>query len=142
MAAISTNPVYVKLMNDNEVIKIRGVVGEIIVPGQAVYLDGANGWKLADADAVASAQARGIAVSDNRGSVSFTVGQTIDIVTFGRVGGFSSMTPGGSVFVSVTAGSFDHTAPGAGDFTFSVGWAESESVLFVHPQVNVPTVNV
>lgn len=142
MAAISTTAASVKIMNDNEVVKTRGTVGAVITPGQPVYLDGTNGWKPADANAAASAMARGIAVSDSYGSVSFAVGQAIDIVTYGRVGGYASMTPGGNVFSSIAVGSLDQTVPGAGDFTFAVGWAESASVLFVQPQITVPVANV
>lgn len=142
MGSISVTAASVKLMNENEVIKIRGTVGATITPGQPVYLDGTNGWKPADADAAASGMARGIALSDAYGSVSFAVGQKIDIVIFGRVGGFASMTPGGNVYVSLDAGRLDQTAPpNSGDFIFAVGWAESASVLFVQPQITVPTAN-
>ncbi len=142
MGAISTTAASVKLMNENEVVKIRGTVGATVTPGQPVYLDGTNGWKPADADAAASGMARGIALSDAWGSVSFPSGTVIDIVVYGRVGGFASMTPGGNVYVSLTAGSLDQTAPpNSGDFIFAVGWAESASVLFVQPQITVPTAN-
>lgn len=142
MGAISVTAASVKLMNENEVIKIRGTVGATVTPGQPVYLDGANGWKPADADAAASGMARGIALSDAWGSTSFASGQVIDIVVYGRVGGFAAMTPGGNVYVSLTAGSLDQTAPpDSGDFIFAVGWAESATVLFVQPQITVPTAN-
>jgi len=58
MGAISVTAASVKLMNENEVIKIRGTVGATVTPGQPVYLDGTNGWKPADADAAASGMAR------------------------------------------------------------------------------------
>lgn len=120
----------------------RGVAGATLTPGQFVYLDGTNGWKLGDADALASAQARGIVVSDGNGSVSFASGQTVDIVVHGPVAGFSSMTPGGAGFVSTTAGAMDQTAPATtGDYPFAVGYAESASIFFVAPQSHVPTVN-
>lgn len=142
MGNISLTASSVKLPNDLEVIKIRGVVGATITPGQAVYLDGTNGWKPADGDALASSQGRGIALSDGYGSVSFAVGQTIDIVCIGRVTGFSGMTPGGAVYGSLTAGALDQTAPpNSGDFIFALGWAESATTLFVYPQITVPTVN-
>lgn len=142
MGAISVTAASVKLMNENEVIKIRGTVGATITPGQFVYLDGTNGWKPADADALASSQGRGVALSDAWGSVSFAVGQAIDIVILGRVGGFASMTPGGAVFGSVSAGSGDQTPATLGDdYNFAMGWAESATVLFVQPQITVPTIN-
>jgi len=142
MGAITVTAASVKLMNDNEVVKIRGTVGATVTPGQPVYLDGANGWKPADADAAASGMARGVALSDGWGSVSFPSGTVIDIVVYGRVGGFASMTPGGNVYVSLDAGRLDQTAPpNSGDFIFAIGWAESASVVFVQPQITVPTAN-
>lgn len=142
MAAISVTASAVKLPNETEVLKIRGVTGAVVTPGQPVYLDGTNGWKPADADAAASGMARGIALSDNYGSTSFPSGSTIDILVYGRIGGFAGMTPGGNVYVSLTAGSLDQTAPpDSGDFIFAIGWAESATVIFVQPQITVPTAN-
>jgi len=142
MGLISVTASAVKLPNENEVIKIRGLVGATITPGQPVYLDGTNGWKPADGDVAASGLARGIALSDGFGSVSFPVGSTIDIVCYGRISGFASMTPGSNVYVSLTTGGLDQTAPpDSGDFISAIGWAESASVIFVQPQITVPTAN-
>lgn len=110
-----------------------------ITPGDAVYLDGTNGWELADADEVASAQVRGIVISLPDGAVASVAGDKADICVHGPVEGYASMTPGGVVYNSVTAGSLDQTAAGSGDFPFVVGWAESATTLFVNPQVTVPT---
>ncbi|MCZ2120751.1 MAG: hypothetical protein LC108_00635 [Anaerolineales bacterium] len=101
----------VRLVNENEAIKLRGTVGATITPGQPVYLDGTSGWKPADADAAASGLLRGLALSDGYGSVSFAIGTVIDIVVFGRMAGFSGMTPGANVYVSLDAGELTHTAP-------------------------------
>jgi len=118
----------------NGAIIRRGTAGATITPGQVVYLDGANGWKPADASAAASAKARGIAVSDGFGSVSFASGQAIDIVIFGPVTGFASMTPGAAHFVSETAGAVNDTAPTtASAVVWPVGWAEAADILFVLP---------
>ena len=125
----------------NGAIVRRGLAGATLTPGQVVYLDGANGWKPADADAVASAQARGVVVSDGSGAVSFASGTNVDIVVLGPVTGFASMTAGAAVYVSTTAGAMDQTKPAtAGDYVFEVGWAEAAATLFVNPQVKVPTV--
>jgi hypothetical protein len=36
----------------------------------------------------------------------------------------------------------DQTIPGtSGDFPFVIGWAESDGVLYVQPQVTVPVAN-
>jgi hypothetical protein len=59
-------------------------------------------------------------------------GERVDVVTHGPVAGFSSLTPGGLVFVSDTAGGLD-TATGTKGLV--VGVAESASVVFVRPQI-------
>jgi len=142
MGAITTVAASVKLPNENEVIKIRGLVGATITPGQAVYLDGTNGWKPADADALASSQGRGVALCDAYGSVSFAVGLGFDIVCVGRITGFSGMTTGAAVYGSVSAGAMDQSAPALeDDYPVAMGWAESAATIFVFPQITVPTVN-
>lgn len=143
MADIAYTAANVKLPNETEVIKIRGTMGAAgIVPGMPVYLDGANGWKAADADVAASGQARGILAALPNGSVSSVVGDVGDIVTEGRVTGYASMTPGGAVFVSTTVGRLDQTASVTeDDYVFAIGWAESATTIYVHPQITVPTAN-
>lgn len=141
MASVTLTAASIKPLNG--AITRRGTAGATLTPGAAVYLDtGSNGWKLADADAQASAMARGIVVSDGVGSTSFASGVAVDIVVFGPVDGFSGMTVGSNVFNSVTAGEIDQTAPAlTGDYPFAIGWAASASVLFVQPQISVPTDN-
>ena len=142
MSDISVTAASVKLPNDNEVIKIRGIAGATLTPGQPVYLDGTNGWKPADADAAASGMARGLVLGDGYGGTSFASGAVVDIVCYGRVTGYASMTPGGNVYVSLNAGALTQTAPpDSGDFIFAIGWAESASTIFVQPQITVPTAN-
>lgn len=141
MADIVATIANVLLPNERQNIIIRGVAGGTILPGEPVYLDGTNGWKKGDADAAASGQIRGIAISSG-GALTYASGESLDIVVYGPVSGFASMTPGAAVFVSTTAGSMDQTAPAAGgDFPFAVGWAMTAGVIFVDPQVTVPTVN-
>lgn len=140
MADVSKTAADIRPLN-GAVVR-RGLLGEAAVPGDLVYLDGNNGWKLADADALASAQARGMVVSDGNGSTSFAIGATVDIVMEGAVEGFSGMTPGGNGYVSTTAGAFDQTAPAsAGDYPFAAGFAESATVFYVRPQSTLPVVN-
>jgi hypothetical protein len=142
MADITVTAASVHLPNETEVIKIRGTLGAVAVPGSPMYLDGTNGWKPADADAAASGQARGILLSLPNGSVSGAIGDACDIVTEGRITGYASMTPGAAVFVSTTAGKLDQTAPAdSAEYVFAIGWAESAVTIYVHPQITVPTVN-
>lgn len=116
--------------------------GDTVTAGQAVYIADDGDVEPADADAEASSQARGIAVADSDGGTSFSAGDKVDVVVFGPVGGFSSMEEGEPVFVSTTAGALDQTAPAtAGDFPFSIGYAESTAILFVQSQVTEPTEN-
>ncbi len=143
MANVSVTAASVKIPNENEAIKIRGKMGAAsIAPGAPVYLDGANGWKAGDADVMASSQGRGLLVSLPNGSVSSSAGDSGDIVTLGRVTGFSGMTPGAAVFVSLDAGYLTQTAPAdSGDFIFSIGWASDAETIYVQPQIVVPSAN-
>lgn len=121
----------------------RGEAGGSGNIGDLVYLDGANGWKQADADASqAAAMGRGIVVGQGaEGETTFADGDKIDIVIFGPVEGFSGMTPGNTVYNSSTAGAVADAAPAESgdDWDFIVGWAESATVLIVHPQTSVPS---
>ena len=119
----------------------RVTLGAAATVGQALYLDGANGWKPADADAIGSAQARCILSGGTLGT-SYPSGAVVDAVFFGKVSGFTGMTPAARVYVSTTAGAFDHTAPAtAGDYPFILGWAFAADTLFVAPQSALPVVN-
>lgn len=121
---------------------IRATAGAALTAGQVVYLDGANGWKPADADAEASAQAKGVVYRNAAGGTSVPSGGTFDLVTHGPVTFGSGMTPGAPVYVSTTAGACDQTAPAtAGDFPYVVGYAMAADVLYVSPQTAVPTAN-
>lgn len=117
----------------------RGVLGAAAAPGQWVYLDGNNGWKLAIGTSAAAAHTRGMVISDGFGSTSFVMGQTVDIVTKGRVSGFSGMTPGDSVFVSPdTAGEGDQSAPTTGEYLCYGGYAFDAESIMVNPQIEIP----
>lgn len=142
MADIAVTAAAVKPMNG--ALTRRGTAGAAGTVGNAVYLDGANGWKPADADALASAQARAIVVGVNGqvGAGAFAAGDRLDLVLYGPVTYGAGMTPGGRVFVSTTAGACDQTAPAAaGDYPFAIGWAEAADVLFVAPATAIPVVN-
>ena len=106
----------------------RGEAGGTIEAGEAVYLDGTNGWKVADGSAAASALARGIMVSPQ----DAVDGDTIDICVFGPIEGYSSATPGSLAYVSDTAGELDTAA---GTKTMVLGWFESATKFFCHPSM-------
>lgn len=141
MADITNTAADVRALN-GAIIR-RGMAGGSGYIGNLVYLDSMNGWKQADANASqGAAMGRGIVVaSGSDGKTNFAAGDKIDIVVFGPVDGFTGMTPGGTVYNSSTAGAVADAAPSetGDDWDFIVGWAESASVVFVHPQTAVPS---
>lgn len=106
----------------------KGTAGGTIEAGEAVYLDGANGWKVADGSAAASALARGIAVAPQ----DISSGDVFDICVFGPIEGYSSATPGSLAYVSDTAGELDTAA---GTKTMILGWFESATKFVVNPSM-------
>lgn len=104
----------------------RGEAGGTIEAGEAVYLNGANGWAVADGSAAATALARGIMVSPQ----DAVDGDTIDICVFGPIEGYSSATPGSLAYVSDTAGELDTAA---GTKTMILGWFETATKFFCNP---------
>lgn len=127
----------------NGAIVRRFLAGAAVVVGEAVYVHTDGMVRPADADAQASAQARGVVVAvGTSGAISAGVGQAVDVVTHGPVAlGTFGLTEGAAVFVSTEAGALTHDAPSneSGDYPFIIGWAESDGVLYVQPQVNIPT---
>jgi hypothetical protein len=102
----------------------RGTAGATITAGQAVYLDATTDLiKLADADAVLTAAAVGIA---EHGALS---GQPLSYV-FGRDITLSGMTAGQVYVVSTTAGGIaPYSDLGSGDFPTILGLATSATNL-------------
>jgi hypothetical protein len=103
--------------------------------GDAVYIAADGDVEQGDGDAnTLSPYSIGIAVSAvsgaTEGATSFSAGDTVEVVTFGRVTGFSGMTPGDVLYQSDTAGKVGDTA---GSTTHRVGKARSATILFVNP---------
>lgn len=108
------------------------------VNGNAVAIDSNSQVVKAQANAAATSTAIGIQTSvSDAGQTASVAGQAVTVVTFGPVGGFSSLTPGAVYYVDAsTAGEITATAPtGGGAWAKSVGYAESATVLFVLPGV-------
>lgn len=106
--------------------------------GDAVYIDSNSAVQQAKADAAATSTAEGIVVAVSvPGNTAFVTNDGITVVVFGPVGGFSSLTPGAVYYVSdTTAGAITATAPtGAGKWAKSIGYAESDTILFVSPGI-------
>ena len=100
--------------------------------GDTVYLASDGDVDQADASAAATTYAIGIVIADSDGSTSFVAGDRVDVVTFGRVAGFSGMTPGDVLYQSDTAGAL---ADAAGTTSHKVGKARSATVFFVNPDL-------
>ena len=111
----------------------RFEAGATMTPGDLVYVASDAQVELADIDGAASAQAIGIVVAGPQGKASFVATEWVDVVVFGPVTGFSSLTPGALYYGSVTAGDIETAAPAgsSGDYLWIVGFAESATTLFV-----------
>ena len=108
------------------------------VNGNAVAVDSNSKIVKAKADTAATSLAVGIQVAvAEPGQTTSVAGQMCTVVTLGPVGGFSSLTPGAIYYVDAsTAGAITATAPTGGSaWAKSVGYAESDTVLFVLPGV-------
>jgi len=107
--------------------------GGTITIGAPVYIAGDGDVEIADGSAVGTLLGfAGLAVATPDGGTSVAAGERVDVVVHGPVAGFTSLTPGGLVFVSDTGGGLD-TAVGTKDLL--VGVAESAAVVFVRPQI-------
>lgn len=142
MAAISITAADVRPLN-GAIIRRLAAASTNVAVGKAVYIKSDGTIELADADAADTAQARGIVVAcGTQGDTTAEVGEMCDVVTHGPVLiGTTGLTDGGAVFVSITAGSMDQTAVAvaSGDFSYVIGFAESDSIVYVQPQMTVPT---
>ncbi len=142
MAAITTVAAKVRPLT-GAVIRRFPAGATTIVPGKPVYVDSTGKILLAEnGDVVGKVQARGIVVAVGvNGAVAAAIGDMCDVVVFGPVEvGASGLTDGSVIYVGVVAGTLDQTATVVvGDFNFVVGFAESDNVIFVNPQVHIPT---
>lgn len=97
--------------------------GAAVAIGQLIGIDSAGLAVLADANST-PIPARGFAVSGGG------TGARIAYVRAGRVEGFSSLTIGGTVWLSGTAGGITQTRPAAtGDIVQAVGVAVSATAV-------------
>lgn len=126
MSDFSITPANV--VPDDDAKISEGIFGEAIDAGEWVYRDSSdeNKWKLADADALASAEVRGMA------SVSGASGVKGNVVTSGHVstGTVSGAAAGLAAFVSTTAGAACLESDlGSGDYTSLCGiWTANNKI--------------
>ena len=115
--------------------------GGTIYTGQSVYIAADGDVEQSDADAGSlQAQSIGIMVADNTGATVATSGDRVDVVVFGCVTGYSSMTPGALVFASTSAGGLVQGTPDAGSHVVPIGWAKDANTIFVNPSRPTPYV--
>ena len=138
MADSTVTPLKVRPLGNAQVR--RKTLGGPATAGNAVYIAPDGDAEAARANAVPTAQARGLVISNGNGSTGFVAGERVDVVTAGPVSGFSGLTPGAAVWVSKdNAGGVTQTVPtGAGNTVFALGYAESAEVVYVQPQSGVP----
>lgn len=120
----------------------RFIASAALSVGDTVY-KGATTTQVteADASALATAKVCGIVVAVPNGGTAAVAGDYVDVVVFGPVAGFSGMTPGNTLYQSVTAGVLANAAPAATNYEYTVGWAMSATVVFVTPGFDpLPTV--
>lgn len=110
----------------------RFTAGGTIAAGAPVYVASDGDIEQADGSAVGTVWAIGVAVADNDGSTSFSAGDPVDVVLYGPIAGYSSMTPGALGYVSDTAGAISDTA---GTKDTIMGIALSATVFLVNPQL-------
>jgi len=117
--------------------------GGTIYVGQSVYIAADGDVEQSDSDAGSlQAQSIGIMVAnvDNYGGTVAVPGDHVDVVMFGPVVGYSSMTPGALVFASTSAGGLVQGTPDSGSHVVPVGIAIDASTLFVNPMRPTPYV--
>jgi hypothetical protein len=122
----------------NTAVPIRAKATEALAFGDAVYIDSATGdipnVSKADASAVdALLVAVGIVVAttpDNPGATSVALGDPCDVAIFGEVTGYSSMTPGQTIWLSDTVGRLSTVA---GTKSTVIGVAKSAATVIVNP---------
>lgn len=110
----------------------RFTAGGTVAIGDVVYVASDGDVEQADGSLVGTTWLVGIAVATPDGGTSAAAGERVDVVMFGPVAGFSSLTPGALGYVSDTAGK---VADAVGTKDAIVGFAESATVLFVRPQL-------
>lgn len=106
MADITVTKANVSALNEGHTYR-GDLAGAALTAGQVTYIDGSNGYKLADASAAATAKVAGLVIAPSdvaSGDGGFDVA-----VPGCLIGGFSGMTPGDLLYLSDTAGALADT---------------------------------
>jgi len=110
--------------SDPRTIIRKGTAGAAIEAGEIVCMQSDGYWDPADASGVQLYCGVAVASAD-------AAGDPIDVVLMGPVEVLIDATPGTAIYISDTAGEYSETA---GTKSFIIGYAETATILFVHPQ--------
>jgi hypothetical protein len=105
----------------------RGTVGATVAAGEIVELQTDGYWDPADSSTAVIGM---VGVALNAGSTAGT--DRIDVVTHGPVECLSGATEGALIYCTDTAG---EPGESAGTKSTVIGHAESETILYVDPQI-------
>ncbi len=114
-----------------------GVAGEALQHGQVVRRNSNGAWIKAQADNATNASGLlGIVVAGGDSSGNVASGKVISVLLWGRISGFSSLSPTAKYYLSDTAGAISDTA---GTVSRILGYADADSVaaseaLFFAPE--------
>jgi hypothetical protein len=103
--------------------------------GDLVYMATDGDVEESDASAAGTTYAIGVVVAVGGGiggRTTFVAGDRLAVVVWGRVTGFSGMTPGDMLYVSNTAATLGDAA---GDNSHKMGRARSATVVFIQPEL-------
>lgn len=106
------------------------VAGEILLARDAVYISAANTVSKADANNTMKSRLLGFAKSGVASAAP------VEVIKFGKLGGFSGMTPGAREYLSpTTPGLITETIPtGNGQTIVQAGYANTNAVLDIQIQ--------
>lgn len=132
---IAVTAAEVRALTENGAVLRRFIADAAITIGNLVYIK--SDGEVAHADGNGSldiARAIGIAVESYDGETTVNAGDPVTVCVFGPVSGYSGMTPGAPFYISDTIGRLSTVA---GTVSRIMGYSESATVAFVHPQQNV-----
>ena len=109
--------------SDPRTIIRKGTLGATTEAGEIVTLKSDGKWDPAAASAVVLFA--GIALNSGADS------EPVDVLLLGPCEVLVDATPGTAIYISDTAGEYSETA---GTKSFIIGYAETATKLFVHPQ--------
>ena len=137
MSDVSLTAAQVRALTENGAVVRPYDAGEAFTVGNLVYVADDGDVMMADANTTAAAaRAIGVVVQSFDGETAVADGAPCTVCVFGPVSGWSSLTPGGNLYVSDTAGAIGDAAA---TFDRIVGYAERAGVIFVNPEMNDPS---